>query len=135
MLRADLENEFSPLAVLESSLISVPLHSLASWRLTSPPLFLPDEFAKASVPPRLTPLPLRDCLGSAELLPFLGDLLGDPAAETALSLKGPKPPRGVSLVLAPADFISGCRCHFPQHTLKPSPDPKTNMLKGLSLQQ
>lgn len=120
LLRTDLENEFSPLAVLESSLISVPLHPLASWRLTSPPLFLSDEFAEASSPPWLTLLSPRDCLGPAELLPFLGGLLGNPAADTALSLKGPKSLRGVSHALAPTDFVSGCRCGLPQRTLTPT---------------
>lgn len=97
LLRTDLENEFSALAVLESSLISVPLRPLASWRLVSPPLFLSDEFAKASLPPRLTPLSLRVCLGSAELLPFLADLLGESATETAMSWKGPCLPERFAL--------------------------------------
>lgn len=97
LLRTDLENEFSALAVLESSLISVPLRPLACWRLVSPPLFLSDESAKASLPPRLTPLSLRVCLGSAELLPFLADLLGESATETALCWKGPGLPEGLAL--------------------------------------
>lgn len=107
LLRTDLENEFSALAVLESSLISVPLRPLASWRLVSSPLFLSDEFAKASLPPRLTPLPLRVCLGSAELLPFLADLLGESATETGPELEGSMSSRGVRLALAPADLVSG----------------------------
>lgn len=101
LLRTDLENEFSPLAVLGSSLISVPLHSLASLRLVSPSLFLVNEFAKKPFSPRLTPLSLRVCLGSAELLPFLGGLRW-PSCFNGPELEGnPGLSDGVNCALAP----------------------------------
>lgn len=88
------------MAILESSLIFVPLHALAGWQSRISSWFLLDGFAKVSFIPGLTLLSLGACLGFEEPLPFLGGRLGDATVMTILGWKGIGSPRaGVSHVL------------------------------------
>lgn len=84
LLRTDLENEISLMAISESSLIFVPLHSLASSLVSLSPWFLFDGFAEIPFIPELPSLSLGPCLGPEGPLPFLGGLPGDPAVVTVL---------------------------------------------------